>query len=167
MKQLMAIKAKEKMKKIVEKPKEMTLLQQCQQELEMFKSEPEEHENINVLLWWKQNNHKFPILAKLAKMWLAIPATSASSERIFSIAGRVITKEKNRLNPKKASTIIFLNHLLNKELKRKKVEDIQAKKKKKKNKDCFRLQQRCKKKKTNDWKNDKTGKKCMFVVGVR
>jgi len=39
---------------------------------------------------------------------LAIPATSAPTERLFSTAGRTITAERNRLSPDMADALIFL-----------------------------------------------------------
>ena len=44
------------------------------------------------MAWWNMNEHRFPKLAKLAKIYLGIPATSASSERLFSKAGIITAK---------------------------------------------------------------------------
>ena len=49
--------------------------------------------------YWKTNEHKFPKLAKLAKVYLAIPASSAESERVFSIAGKIFTPTRCLLKP--------------------------------------------------------------------
>ena len=54
------------------------------------------------------NEIRFPTLAKLARVYLAIPATSAPSERVFSKAGQVIDQLRNRLSPETASMIIFM-----------------------------------------------------------
>ncbi|KZT08270.1 uncharacterized protein LAESUDRAFT_618033, partial [Laetiporus sulphureus 93-53] len=43
------------------------------------------------------NAHRFPIWASLARDYLAIMATSVSSEWAFSSAGITITKRRNRL----------------------------------------------------------------------
>jgi hypothetical protein len=59
--------------------------------------------------WWSDKQKSFPTLALLAKKFLAIPATSAPSERIFSVAQRVVGKLKGRMHPDTASTLIFLN----------------------------------------------------------
>ena len=42
----------------------------------------------NVLEWWASNEKQFPALSVMARQYLGIPATSASAERLFSIAGR-------------------------------------------------------------------------------
>ena len=43
------------------------------------------------LSWWKSSAHRFKNLERLAAKYLAIPATSAPSERIWSRAARVLT----------------------------------------------------------------------------
>ena len=43
------------------------------------------------------NAHRFPTWASLARDYLAIMATSVSSERAFSSAGISVTKRRNRL----------------------------------------------------------------------
>ena len=43
----------------------------------------------NPVLWWKVNQHRFPVLAKLAQIYVAAPPSSVQSERIFSTAGDV------------------------------------------------------------------------------
>jgi hypothetical protein len=60
------------------------------------------------LLWWKSNSTQFPIIAKIARKFLCIPATSAPSERVFSVAGLVISKLRSHLTPENASCIIML-----------------------------------------------------------
>ena len=50
-----------------------------------------------------------PILSRLAKRILCIPATSAPSERVFSIAGLTITKLRSSLSSDNACAIICLH----------------------------------------------------------
>ncbi len=45
----------------------------------------------NPLEFWKVNEMKCPTLAKLVPVHLCIPASSAPVERLFSIAGSVLT----------------------------------------------------------------------------
>jgi hypothetical protein len=62
--------------------------------------------------WLRQTSSQqeppFPLVTRLARMMLSIPATSVSSERLFSKAGDVITKKRNRLSLKNAENIVFL-----------------------------------------------------------
>ena len=88
--------------------------QRCEEELERYLNAVKlplvdsEGEENDPLLWWKKNQDVFPILAKLARIYLAIPATSAPTERIFSRASLVISKLRNRLTPANAGMVIFL-----------------------------------------------------------
>jgi hypothetical protein len=41
------------------------------------------------LMWWKQHVEEFLRLARMARQHLAVPATSASPERLFSSVGLV------------------------------------------------------------------------------
>ncbi len=43
----------------------------------------------NILLWWKENESMLPNLSKMARQFLAAPASPASAERLFSGAGKM------------------------------------------------------------------------------
>ena len=43
----------------------------------------------DVLDWWATHEAEFPNLARMARQFLGCPATSASAERVFSLAGRL------------------------------------------------------------------------------
>ena len=62
----------------------------------------------NILGWWQLKEGAYPTLASLAKKFLAIEATSAASERLFSTAGRVITRDRNRLDPNTVGQILYV-----------------------------------------------------------
>ena len=55
-----------------------------------------------------------------AKIFLAIPATSVPSERVFSTAGDIITADRARLKPQHVDKLLFLK----KELGMKRERDI-------------------------------------------
>lgn len=40
--------------------------------------------NNNSLMWWAKNAHKYSLIAQVAHSTLAVPASSAPSERVFS-----------------------------------------------------------------------------------
>jgi len=69
----------------------------------------------DLLQWWKQQKDTFPKLWLLAQRILAVPATSAPSERVFSIAGLVLQAKRTSLAPENVNKIIFVHnngHLL-------------------------------------------------------
>jgi hypothetical protein len=67
----------------------------------------------NPLDWWKANEHRYPIIAKMARDFLAIPASSVPSEQLFSQAGDVITKKRNPLLDQSSSAVLLLKSWLN------------------------------------------------------
>jgi hypothetical protein len=64
------------------------------------------------LKWWYANHRKYKMLSQLALRILCIPATSAPSERVFSVAGLTIAKDRARLAPQTANELIFLHDAL-------------------------------------------------------
>ncbi len=63
---------------------------------------------ISYIDWWYANKQKDPYMASLAMTVLGVPASSAAVERLFSIAGDIITDDRNRLGADLASKLIFL-----------------------------------------------------------
>ena len=64
---------------------------------------------MNILDWWKKNGSIYPCLYEAVKCTLSIPATSVPAERIFSLAGFLVTKRRARLMSDKVNKLIFLN----------------------------------------------------------
>ena len=62
----------------------------------------------NPLKWWLENWKYFPQLARLARKYLCLPATSVPSERAFSIAGHVVNAKRACLLPDNANMEVFL-----------------------------------------------------------
>lgn len=61
--------------------------------------------------WWFRNKSIFPNLFKLFMRISAIPASSASSERCFSIAGLILCDRRSCLLPKNVSNLVMCrNH---------------------------------------------------------
>ena len=54
--------------------------------------------------------HIYPQFATLVRKYLAVQASSAASERVFSVGGLVVTRKRNhRLGGERAGDIIFLH----------------------------------------------------------
>jgi hypothetical protein len=64
--------------------------------------------NMQPLEFWRQYHSQHPVLAVMARDILAVPATSAPSERVFSKARGFIPYHRNRLSPKKIAQQILL-----------------------------------------------------------
>lgn len=72
-----------------------------------------EDENFNLLGWWKNNATIYPILASMAKDFLAVPVSSVASESAFSTGGRVIDPHRTRLAPDTIEALICAQDWLN------------------------------------------------------
>jgi hypothetical protein len=54
--------------------------------------------DVDVLLWWRDIGQvQFPRIAVMARQYLAIPASSATSERVFSFAGLTLSDLRKSL----------------------------------------------------------------------
>jgi hypothetical protein len=54
---------------------------------------------IDLLVWWKASEQRFPILSRLARDVLAIPISSVASESAFSTSGRILDDFRSSLTP--------------------------------------------------------------------
>lgn len=77
-------------------------------EMDQYFREPAISRSDNPLTWWQQNCHRLPLLASVARRFLAAPPSSVASERMFSTAGDVLTDSRCRLLPERAEHLIFL-----------------------------------------------------------
>jgi hypothetical protein len=59
------------------------------------------------LSWWKTSAVRYMNLGKLVIKYLAVPATSAPSERIWSRAARVLTVERNRMKEDVTAAMLY------------------------------------------------------------
>jgi len=65
----------------------------------------------DVLSFWHGKEDMWPKLSMCAKWVLATPATSTSSERVFSVAGRTLDDRRSQLNPETVDRLLFLHGL--------------------------------------------------------
>ena len=66
----------------------------------------------NACTWWAENRARFPTLSKLALQYLSPPPTSVPSERLFSTAGDIYDEKRNKLDPERAETLLFIKNNL-------------------------------------------------------
>ena len=78
-------------------------------ELEKYLAEHPSPRRENPLQWWKGNAARFKVLSYVARRLLCMPATTTSSERVFSTAGITVNKLRSCLKPKNVDALIFLN----------------------------------------------------------
>ncbi|KAK2641453.1 hypothetical protein Ddye_023216 [Dipteronia dyeriana] len=63
--------------------------------------------DFEILVWWRANASKYPILAQIARDFLAIPVSSVASESAFSTCGRIVSLRRNRLHPDTLEALIL------------------------------------------------------------
>lgn len=78
-------------------------------ELQLYLSLPILGREIKPLKWWKMNESQYPTLARMARDYLAIPATSVPSEQCFSASKNLVTINRNRLKGKTIRACMCLN----------------------------------------------------------
>ena len=66
--------------------------------------------HLDPMEWWKMHNSQFPTIAILARKYLATPASSAPSERVFSRAKLIQELQRWNLLPQRLEASIMLKH---------------------------------------------------------
>ncbi len=78
-------------------------------EITQFYSEKCVSRDTDPVEWWRENQKRFPLISKVAKYTLCIPATSTASERLFSTAGLTVSKLRSCLKPENVDALTFLH----------------------------------------------------------
>ena len=81
-------------------------------EISKYRKEPKISKAGNPLHFWKKNEKRFPHLAKLARKYLCVMATSRTAERVFSSLGLLLTKRRLCLIGENVNKILFLTDKL-------------------------------------------------------
>ncbi|XP_076013422.1 E3 SUMO-protein ligase ZBED1-like [Genypterus blacodes] len=79
------------------------------QEVQRYLAEGNIARSQDPLQYWDNQKATFPHLFRLALQFLCTPASSVPCERVFSTAGELVSKKRNRLNFKILEQLIFLN----------------------------------------------------------
>ena len=64
--------------------------------------------DMDLLQWWKLHSQEFPLLSFLVRVVFSIPAASSKSERVFSVAGRIVTPDRNRMAPEMVESLVMM-----------------------------------------------------------
>jgi hypothetical protein len=77
-------------------------------ELDEFSREEGIAMNKCPLEWWAARASRYPVLAEMARVYLAVPASSAPSERVFSVAKLVLSDKRRRLDVDRVARLMFM-----------------------------------------------------------
>ncbi|KAJ1700845.1 hypothetical protein LUZ63_000624 [Rhynchospora breviuscula] len=79
-------------------------------ELEQYLTEPLDDTALEVefdiLAWWKLKAPKYPVLSRLTRDILAVPASTVASESTFSTSGRALSTVRSSLNDESIEALI-------------------------------------------------------------
>ncbi|KAL7303447.1 hypothetical protein TKK_0004629 [Trichogramma kaykai] len=78
-------------------------------EINKYLEDPRPDSDTDILLWWKLHANEYPIIARMARDILCIPATSVPAERLFSEASLVLTKTRCSLKDDSLRELICIN----------------------------------------------------------
>ena len=77
-------------------------------ELEQYLEQEQSPRDTDVYAFWRAKQYNYPIIARIAKDYLPIPATSAPSKCVFSQGSDIVTKKRNRLTGNSIRIIVCL-----------------------------------------------------------
>lgn len=86
----------------------LTIPEMVVSEISTYAQESPIHAEQDSLAWWKENQSRFPLLAKVAKKYLCVCATSCASERVFSTMGNIVSPTRSHLKPEMVNMLGFL-----------------------------------------------------------
>ena len=89
---------------------------EIQTELLAYHSQPPLHlvsadgnSTTDILIWWKNEQSKYPRLSKLARRFLSAMSTSVPCERAFSTSGWIVNKRRTSLTGSHVSDLSFIS----------------------------------------------------------
>ncbi|GMI86360.1 DAYSLEEPER [Hibiscus trionum] len=97
--------------------KKQRVSSESKSELDKYLTEDEEENDstsFDLLLWWKVNSPRYPILAQMARDVFSIPISTVASESAFSTGGRVLDGFRSSLTPTMVEALICTQDWLRK-----------------------------------------------------
>eukprot|EP00731_Ephydatia_muelleri_P000746 Em0001g746a len=80
----------------------------CKEDCDQYLSIPAISAKSDPLVWWQQNQDRFPHVAKMARQHLGVPATSASVERVFSGVGLTFSDLRQNMKDSTLESICWI-----------------------------------------------------------
>ena len=77
-------------------------------EIEAYLALADETADVDPLAWWKIHEGRYPTLARIARDYLGIQATSVACERTFSVAKHTISLVRNWIDGENARASLYL-----------------------------------------------------------
>ena len=68
----------------------------------------EAKDGTDLLKWWKSHSEQLPLLSYMVRIIFCIPAASSKSERVFSVAGRIVTPSRARTAPEQVENLVLM-----------------------------------------------------------
>ena len=93
----------------------MTTKSNIELEFEVYESMPKpvtDNKQVDILGWWKTNSRTLRILSELDRQVLYVPASIATSERLFSASANVVTGRRTNLDPENVNMIVYIQQNL-------------------------------------------------------
>ena len=81
---------------------------EADREIDLYLSLPPCSREANVLRWWQEHENILPRLSIFARQMLSIPASTAASERLFSVGGLFDSLKRSRLDPETLELLTLL-----------------------------------------------------------
>ena len=78
------------------------------------KNFPHASDETSVEEFWPENSHIFRVIFEIYKLYLAAPAESTPSERLFSAGKNQVWNRRNTIGPDTIDEVVFSLFLLNK-----------------------------------------------------
>lgn len=66
-------------------------------------------EHFNILQWWKARRLEYPLLSQFFRDFISVSASSAPSERVFSVLKKIVRPERSRMSSEHFKQMAFIS----------------------------------------------------------
>ena len=63
-------------------------------------------------MWWRENQAKYPTIARLARKYLSVQGTSTPAERVMSVMGAILNKKRLSMTDYNFSILMYLSDIM-------------------------------------------------------